>query len=102
MKTRFGAIARQNSTRFREYEPAASRELQSQLKSLTLEYGYSLVAGDLVILDGRWYVTHTGLLRLAYRNGCAGIHTNIVKESSSLSERKWTVRAIVYKGDGCN
>lgn len=35
------------------------------LKGLSIEHRLSVRSGDLLPLDGRWYVTHTGLLRLA-------------------------------------
>ena len=47
------------------------------LKVLTTEHNLSVAAGDLQLLDGRWYVTHSGLLRLARRSRCCGILTAI-------------------------
>jgi len=43
------------------------------LRELTARYSLSITAGDLQLLDGRWYVTHSGLLQLASRKHCAGI-----------------------------
>ena len=40
--------------------PLGSR-MMSQLKTLSRDYGFSVEAGELQILDGSWYVTHTGL-----------------------------------------
>ena len=40
------------------------------LKELTSEFLLSVASGDLLLLDGRWYVTHKGLLGLARRNKC--------------------------------
>ena len=34
---------------------------------LTDGYALSLAAGDLLLLEGRWYITHAGLLRFAQR-----------------------------------
>ncbi len=44
-----------------------NREQQHSLKSLSENYGLSVEAGDLQLLENRWYVTHTGLIRLAQR-----------------------------------
>jgi hypothetical protein len=33
-----------------------------RLKELTEKHGFSVAAGDLQLLEGRWYVTHAGLL----------------------------------------
>ena len=46
-----------------------------RLKRLTEKYGFSVAAGDLQLLEGRWYVTSAGLLRLAQRRRCPGIKT---------------------------
>ena len=47
------------------------RTLLEGLRELTAKYGFSVPLGDLQLLDGRWYVTHSGLLRLAGRCRCA-------------------------------
>lgn len=38
------------------------------LKYCSQKHTLSVAAGDLNFLDGRWYVTHAGLLRLAQRH----------------------------------
>ena len=52
--------------------------LTAYLKALTQDFGFSLHAGELQIIDANWYVTHTGLLRLARRKRCRGIHVEAV------------------------
>jgi len=42
------------------------------LRELTTRYSFSIAAGDLQFLNGRWYVTHAGLLQLASRRRCRG------------------------------
>ena len=37
----------------------------SSLRTLSEESALSVAHGDLQLLDGRWYITHTGLLRIA-------------------------------------
>ena len=53
--------------------------------------------GELVLLDGTLYVTHAGLLALARRKHCAGIHTEIIPELSRPAARSWVVQARVFK-----
>jgi hypothetical protein len=72
------------------------------LKQLTQIYGFSIVLGDLIILDKGWYVTHTGLLRLARRSGCRGIEVEPVQRFSEPSIRQWAFKATVYKSGGCH
>jgi len=67
------------------------------LKTLVEVHDLSVVAGDLHILDGRWYVTHAGLLRLAQRRRCCGIRTSLQKDLSDPASGRWVFRAIVYK-----
>jgi hypothetical protein len=67
------------------------------LKELTTRYYLSIAAGDLQLLDGRWYVTHSGLLQLALRRGCCGIKTSLQDQSSDLTAGRWVFKAIVYK-----
>jgi hypothetical protein len=45
-----------------------------QLRALSRDCALSLRHGDLLLLNQGWYVTHAGLLRLAKRRHCAGIH----------------------------
>jgi hypothetical protein len=37
-------------------------------------HGFSVTSGDLLLIDRSWYVSHHGLLALARRNRCLGIH----------------------------
>ena len=64
--------------------------------SLT-KYSLSVAAGDLQFLDGRWYVTHSGLLQLASRRGCRGINTVLQDKFSDLAAGRWVFKAVVYK-----
>jgi hypothetical protein len=74
-----------------------NREQQHSLKSLSENYGLSIAAGDLQLLENRWYVTHSGLLGLAQRRGCSGIAVNLMTEFCDPASSRWVFRAIVYK-----
>ena len=67
------------------------------LKELSERYTLSVAAGDLLYLDGRWYVTHTGLLSLSRRNGCRGIKVQAVREFCDAAASRWVFKATVYK-----
>ena len=71
------------------------------LRELTRSFQFSLLVGDLLLLDGKWYVTHTGLIRLARRNRCAGIHVRPVPEFSDSAGQRWAFEATVYKSRAC-
>jgi hypothetical protein len=78
-----------------------SRALLHSLKQITSKHGLSMAAGDLLLLNGRWYVTHTGLLGLAFRYGCTGIHAKPAGEFCDPALKKWAFEAIVYKSEAC-
>jgi hypothetical protein len=67
------------------------------LKELTRKHRLSIAAGDLQLLEGRWYVTHAGLLRIAERRRCAGIRTSIERHLSDSNLRRWVCKSIAYK-----
>jgi hypothetical protein len=72
-----------------------------QLKAFTKQYGFSISHGDLLWLERGWYVTHTGLVRLARRCRCAGIHVKPVPEFCNAQAQRWAFEAVVYKSKTC-
>jgi hypothetical protein len=69
---------------------------RARLKELTVRHGFDVAAGDLQLLDGKWYVTHSGLLRLAVRRRCAGITTNAVARFCDAAASRWIFKATVH------
>src|SRR5438067_10018462 len=67
------------------------------LSELTTKHSLSVAAGDLLLLEERWYVTHTGLLGLAHRKRCSGIQVQPVPKFCDQSASRWAFRATVYK-----
>jgi hypothetical protein len=68
-----------------------------ELAKLSTEFKLSVVSGDLLLLDGRWYVTHTGLIRLATRRRCSVIHVQPIPDFSDALNRRYVFKATVYK-----
>jgi hypothetical protein len=68
-----------------------------QLKRLSNELQFSVASGDLLLLDAGWYVTHTGLIRLAARRRCSGIQVQPIPEFSDALNRRYAFKATVYK-----
>ena len=68
-----------------------------QLSELTKKYRFSVAAGDLLLLDGQWYVTHAGLLRIAERRRCTGIRTSAEHHLSDFNSNRWVFKATVYR-----
>src|ERR1700693_1077009 len=51
-----------------------SKSVLRALRELIQRHQISVTNGDVKFLDSGWYVTHSGLVRLAERRHCAGIH----------------------------
>ena len=69
--------------------------------SLVSTYNLSVVSGDLLYLNNHWYVTHTGLLRLAYRRRCAGIRVLPVRAFCNPAVGRWAFKATVLRSKTC-
>jgi len=71
------------------------------LRVLTNQYQFSIAEGDLIWLERGWYATHTGLIRLASRNRCAGIHCKAIANFCDPQTQHWAFEATVYKTKAC-
>ena len=91
---------RSNARLARQLWGEPSRMAFRSLRELTARYSLSVAAGDLQFLEGRWYVTHSGLLQLASRKGCRGIKTILQERLSDVGTGRWVFKATVYKSLG--
>ena len=66
------------------------------LASITRDFQFSFKAGELQIINGNFYVTHTGLLRLARRKRCRGIHVEAVDSLCDSAASRFVLKATVY------
>lgn len=71
-----------------------------ELRELMRRYQLSVSLGDVTYIDHRWYVTHSGLLRLASRRRCCGIKTVLQRQLSDSVNNRWVFKAVVYKSPG--
>jgi hypothetical protein len=71
-----------------------------ELKRLSRGLGLSIASGEVLLLQGRWYVTHAGLLRLAKEYKCRGIHSHVVVGLCDPQNSRWVFKATVYKSPG--
>src|SRR6202162_6370291 len=91
-------LARRNVVRAKDLWPAySSKPMLKVLRELTTTFGFSIELGELRIIDGHWYVTHTGLLGLARRNRCSGVRVQLVREFCDSASARWVFKATVYK-----
>jgi hypothetical protein len=78
-----------------------SRLTLASLKELIEKHGLSVISGHLCYLDGRWYVTHAGLLSVARRSRCSGIRVHLVHQFCDPHAGRWAFKATVYKSRNC-
>ncbi len=81
----------------RRWPTELNKQKIQDLRELTQLYGLSVAAGDLILLESRWYVTHTGLIRLATRRRCSGIQVEAIREFSDALNRRYAFKATVFK-----
>ena len=97
------ALVRQNMRLAKRYMPGPPEPTALyMLRDLTANFGFSMALGDLLYLDGKWYVTHAGLLRLARRNRCSAIQVAAVRELCDPDANRWVFKATVRTSGGLN
>ena len=90
-------LLRQNRRDAKRQYPDLSKQQLSVLGDLTATLHLSIFRGELLYLSGKWYVSHSGLLRIAHRRRCAGITTEIEQHTTEASVSRWVFRATVHK-----
>jgi hypothetical protein len=73
---------------------------KTSLESLTREFGFSVKGGELQIINSNWYVTHTGLIGLARRKRCSGIHVEAVDSLCDSGASRFVLKATVFPSKG--
>jgi len=76
-------------------------ELLRSLKALIEDFQLSVEHGDFTLLSGSWYVTHSGLLRIARSKRCFGIQVSPVLKLCDRSSERWVFKATVYRSKQC-
>jgi hypothetical protein len=95
---KMSAITRQNAACARALWPSeCSKSTLNALRELTTRFGFSVCLGEIRLLEGAWYVTHSGLIRLADRRRCRGINSQPMPEFSDPVACRWVFRATVFK-----
>lgn len=70
--------------------------LTESLSVLSKDFNFSLNNGDLQLINGSWYVTHTGLVRVARRKRCRGIQVEAVNSLCDSAATRFVFKATVY------
>jgi hypothetical protein len=72
------------------------RDKFKELRSILVKHQLSAALGDVIFIGHHWYITHSGLLRMARRNKCSGIRTNLERQLSDPQNKRWIFKAVVY------
>ena len=94
-------LTRQNLSIAKKLYPQVTELQLSVLRETSRALHLSISSGDLTMLEGKWYVTHSGLLRIATRRRCAGIKTELEQTTSEPSAGRWIFKATVFKSRAC-
>ena len=78
-----------------------SKPILRAVGELIQKHQVSIISGDVKYFNDGWYVTDSGLLRIAERRRCVGIHCRAVPESSDPAALRWVFRAVVFKSRAC-
>jgi len=90
-------LVRQNLRLVKQLYPGLPRQDLTALTELTRTLRLGISRGELSCIEGRWYVTHAGLLRIALRRRCLGIRTVLQERLCDPSVGCWVFKATVYK-----
>jgi len=77
-----------------------SQEALIRLREIATQHDFSVDAGDLIYLHNGWYVTHTGLIGLARRKRCSGIHVEAVDSLCDSAAGRFVLKATVLPSKG--
>jgi hypothetical protein len=102
LRTRYQVLSRLNcKLALQKWNLTRKHPLLDSLRKLSEEFELSVLTGDLMLLQTNWYITHTGLLRLARRNRCAGMRVQFIRELSDPSARRFAFEATVFTTRNC-
>ena len=102
MRNKNKLLSRRNCSMARKrWNLERKHPLMATLKLLSEDFKLSLLAGDLILLQNNWYVTHTGLLRIAKRSRCSGMSVRFIRELSDVAAHRFAFEATVFKSKRC-
>ena len=99
MSTRSDVLSTQLKIARRRWS-GLNRSRFDELRLLLERYKFSVALGEITDLHDSWYVTHSGLIQLAFRRRCGGIETAVEERLSDPAANRWVFKAIAYRGKG--
>jgi hypothetical protein len=96
-----GNLVRANVRIAKARWPHISKEQVFALKNLTSSLTLTIGSNELLLIDDNWYVSHSGLLKIAHRRHCSGIHTAPTLRACDSANSRWVFRATVFRSPKC-
>ena len=90
-------LIRHNVRAAKKVYPNILQKQVQVLKDLTEQFAFAFAAGDLILLQNGWFVTHGGLLRLAHRRHCLRIDCDLQERLSDPAIGRWVFKATLFK-----
>ena len=94
-------VFRQDLRLVRRLWGSLRKPLMDSLVDLLRRHRLSVKAGDILLIDGRWYVTHSGLLGIALRKRCKGMRVTPVNKLTDQAASRFAFRATVFTSPTC-
>jgi len=101
MRARCDLVRNNSSVAKRRWASQMNPSRIQTLRMLTRSYQFSVANGDVILLEGGWYATHSGLIRLSARRHCRGIQIEAIPEFSDARSKRYAFKATVYKSKSC-
>jgi hypothetical protein len=96
-KNTTAALVRHNLQTVKQLYPHLRQQDLTALRSLTQTLHVSISKGELLWIEGNWYVTNAGLLQIALKRRCLGIRTILQEQFCDTRSARWVFKATVYK-----
>ena len=93
-------LIRRNTSLVKKLYPNITRARIQALNELTRQFSFSVARGDVIQLENGWFVTHTGLVRLAHRKRCRGIQVEAVDSLCDPAASRFVLKATAYPSRG--
>ncbi len=71
------------------------------LAAILKAHRLSVAEGHVIMINGRWFISHAGLLRIAARRRCHGIRVQAISEFCDVSASRFAFWAVVYTTPNC-
>jgi hypothetical protein len=77
------------------------KPLIDSLLALLKCHHLAVAAGDVLLINRKWYITHSALLRVARRKRCKGMRITPIQELSDQAASRFAFRARVFTTPTC-